>query len=108
MGRKRTLGLFERGDTWHIDKHIKEHGRLCESTGTCELAEAERYLARRLEGIRQASIYGVRPVRTFREAATKYLMETTKRSLARDAQDLKLADPYIGDLRLGQVHMGTL
>jgi integrase len=108
MGRRKPPGLFKRGDAWHIDKHIKGHGRLCESTGTCNLAEAERYLARRLEEIRQASVYGARPLRTFREAATKYLLETTKRSLARDAQDLKLADPYIGDLRLDQVRMGTL
>lgn len=35
-------------------------------------------------------------------------METRKRSLARDAQDLKLVDAYIGDLRLDQIHMGTL
>lgn len=53
-------------------------------------------------------IYGVRPDRTFRDAATKYLNETVKRSLARDAQDLAILDRYIGHLRLRQVHMGTL
>ena len=108
MGRKKSPGLFLRGDTWHIDKYIKGQGRLCESTGTGNLREAELHLARRLDESRQARVYGVRPQRTFRQAATKYLEETVKRSLSRDAQDLKLVDPYIGGLPLEQVHMGTL
>ena len=69
MARKRTPGLRKRGRFWHIDKRIRGFGTLRESTGTGELEEAERYLARRLEEIRQASVYGVRPRRTFREAA---------------------------------------
>jgi len=107
MGRKHTPGLYKRGGIWHIDKQVRGR-RLCESTGTSTLAEAEAYLARRIEEIRQATVYGVRPRRTFRQAATKYLMDVTKRSLARDAQDLKLIDLYVGDLYLDQVHMGTL
>ena len=107
MGRKRIPGLVERNGTWHIDKVI--HGRrFCESTGTRDQAEAEQILALKMETVRQHIVYGVRPPRTFREAATKYLNETTKRSLARDAQDLKTLDPFIGELRLNQVHMGTL
>jgi hypothetical protein len=31
-----------------------------------------------------------------------------KRSISRDAQALKLLDPYIGELSLRQVHSGTL
>lgn len=54
------------------------------------------------------SIYGARPTRTFREAATKYLQEANKRSLARDAYCLKNLDPFIGDLDITHVHMGTL
>ena len=46
--------LFE----WHIDKRIKRFGRLCESTGTSDEEEAARYLARRIDEIRQATIYG--------------------------------------------------
>ncbi len=44
MGRKRTPGLIKRGENWHVDKQIKGYGRLRESCGTGELAEAERYL----------------------------------------------------------------
>jgi hypothetical protein len=44
----------------------------------------------------------------FREAATKYLEEETKKSLHNDAQALRALDPFIGDLYLEQVHSGTL
>ncbi len=108
MGRKRTPGLYKRKDLWHIDKQI--HGRrLCESTGTFDLAEAEQYLARRIEQIRQAKVYGVRPKRIFREAATKFLLENQhKASIGDDAGHLKVLDEHIGDLTLEAVHIGTL
>jgi len=108
MGNRRMPGLYKRGEIWHIDKQIKGYGTLRESCKTGDLQEAERQLTRRLEEIRQAQVYGVRPNRTFREAATKYLEETEKRSLDRDALDLRTVDPFIGDLPLRQVHSGTL
>jgi integrase len=61
-----------------------------------------------MEENRQAIVYGVRPKRTFREAATKYLLEAQKESLKDAALHLKILDPYIGDLALESVHMGTL
>ena len=62
--------------------------------GSCDLKEAERFLIRRLEEIRQASVYGVRPKRKWREAATKYLLEEAidKDSGADDVYRLKLLD----------------
>ena len=80
---KKIPGLVKRGDCWHIDKVIKGR-RICQSTGTSQLEEAQVYLARLIEENRQATIYGVRPHRTFREAATKYLIESQKSSI-RDA-----------------------
>lgn len=50
----------------------------------------------------------MRPKRTFREAAIKYLNEATKSSIDRDAHMLKTLSPFIGDLFLSDVHMGTL
>ncbi len=50
----------------------------------------------------------MRPKRTFREAATKYLNEAEKVSLVEDARQLRYLDPYIGDLPLEAVHMGSL
>ncbi|MCK9619152.1 MAG: tyrosine-type recombinase/integrase [Methylobacter sp.] len=61
-----------------------------------------------MEENRQATVYGVRPKRTFREAATKYLLEAQKASLKDAALHLKILDAYIGDLALESVHMGTL
>ena len=103
MPRTKTPGLYQRG---HIDKQVQGH-QLQESTGTSNLYEAEMYLTRRLEEMRQAAVYGVRPKRSFREAATKYLNEATKATLSNDAQQLKMLDPYIGDLALDAIHMGT-
>ena len=107
MGRKRTPGLYKRHGIWHIDKQVRGN-RLCESTGTSDLREAEAYLARRVNEVRQAKVFGVRPMRTFRRAATHYLEASTKASLHDDALQLKLLDPFIAGLALDQVHMGTL
>lgn len=49
-------------------------GRLRGSTGTSDLAEAERFLARKIEELRNAAIYGIRPERTFDQAAGQYVM----------------------------------
>lgn len=108
MGTKRMPGLIKRGDIWHINKKV-DGVRVCESTGTCQLKEAEKYLVRRLETYRQAKVYGVRPKRLFREAATKFLRENQhKRSLVVDARNLKMLDKYIGNLALESIHMGAL
>lgn len=108
MGRKRIPGLQLRNGTWHIDKIIYGQ-RVVESTRTGDLEEAERYLAHRIETVRQAKTYGVRPTRQFKEAAAKYLRENMdKRSIADDASRLKGLLPLIGHLPLQQIHDGTL
>ena len=108
---KRIPGLYKRGKQgiWHIDKCVKGYGRLHESTDTSNLKEAEQYLIRRLEEMRNANVYGIRPERSFRQAATKFLLDVQhKRSVGRYAQSLKALDLIIGDLPLHQVHQGTL
>ncbi len=108
MGRKKTPGLVKRIGIWHIDKQISGR-RICQSTGTAHLEEAERFLARLTEETRQAQIYGVRPERTFEQAAAKFVLENQhKRSLGSDIGRLKLLIPWIGDVALHKIHMGTL
>ena len=108
MGRKHMPGLCKRGGIWHIDKLFRRR-RICESTGTSNLKEAETYLARRIEETRRASVYGIRPTRSFKLASTKYLREHQyKRSIATDAKSLEQVMPFIGNLSLESVHMGTL
>lgn len=105
--QKRTPGLIKRNGLWHLDKQVRGR-RLCESTGTSDLQEAERYLAKRLEETRQAEVYGVRPKRSFRQAATKHLNESFKASIQDDAKWLKKLDGFVGDLPLDAIHMGSL
>jgi integrase len=108
MAHKKIPGLTKRGELWHINKKVNGR-RIYESTGTSDLAEAERFLVHKLEGIRQASVYGVRPKRIFREAALKYVRENgQKATLATDICTIKQLDSFIGQLPLETIHRGSL
>ncbi len=107
MRRKVPPGLIKRGNIWHIAKTISGK-RVRESCGTSDLVDAERYLANRIVEIRNTEVYGLRPKRTFRQAATYYVNQCEKRSLPKDMWGLKRIDPFIGDLYLHDIHMGTL
>ena len=108
MGRKRSSGLYKRGHTWYIDKTIRKT-RIHQSTWTGDLSEAELVLARRIEEVRKAQIFGTRPKRTFRAASTKYLNEHQHmRSIKSVAEQLAILDGYIGTMPIESVHMGTL
>ncbi len=109
MGRKKSPGLKKRGRIWWIDKKIKGYGRLAESCSTDNLDEAERYLAHRMNEIRQVLVYGLRPTRTFEQAVIKYLDDYQhKRSIGRDVCAFKRIMPHIGDLHLDRIHNDTL
>jgi integrase len=108
MGRKSIPGLIKRAGIWHIDKRIGGR-RVCRSTETAELQEAERYLARVMEQTRQAQVYGVRPSRTFEQAAAKFVLENQhKRSIGDDVSRLKGLIPWIGSVSIDKLNMGTL
>ncbi len=108
MGNQKTSGLTKRGGIWHIDKQFRGI-RIRESATTSDLTEAVALLAKRIEAIRKAQVYGVRPERTFRAAATKYLQENQqKRSIRDDASHLAILDPFIGDMFFSGVYMEKL
>ena len=108
MGCKRSPGLRNRGGIWHIEKQVLGQ-KICESAGTSDLKTAELILARRIEEIRQAKVFGVRPARIFRQAATCFLEENIHLAGIGDyALHLRQLDPYIGDLPIQSVHLGTL
>lgn len=108
MGRKQVPGLIMRVGIWHIDKRILGR-RICQSTGTARLEEAEQYLARTMEETRQAQVYGVRPTRTFEQAAAKFVLENQhKRSIGDDVMHLRMLVPLIGSAAIDRVHLGTL
>ena len=63
----------------------------------------------RIEQARQAKFFGFPEPVTFKEPAARYLMENAhKRTIRRDADALKRVIPYIGDLPLSKVHLGTI
>ena len=108
MGQPKTPGLIKRGGVWHIDKVIRGT-RVCESTGTRERQRAEEQLARRINDVREASVFGVRADHTFRCAATKFLNENQHQRRIKDsALQLKQLDPFIGSMLLRRVHIGAL
>ena len=78
---------------WQIDKGIKGYGRLRESTGTRDYTEAERYALRRIDELKEAALYGVRPQRSFRQAATKYLLDETKKTHCAGCAGVEVAGP---------------
>jgi integrase len=108
MGRKKVPGLIWRDGIWHIDKRIGGR-RVCQSCGTARLEEAEKFLARLMEEVRQAKVYGVRPVRTFEQAAIRFVQENQhKRSIGSDVGRLKALMPLLGAEPIDRVHIGLL
>ena len=62
-----------------------------------------------MEETRQAQVYGVTPSRTFEQAAAKFVLENQhKRSIGDDVSRLKGLIPWIGDVPVDKLHMGTL
>ncbi len=108
--RKRRLpGLQKfRDGHWHLDKHIKNYGRLYKSTGTRDYAEAERRAIAWIQEAEQAAIYGAPTRITFDQAAAMYVETQTKKSLPDDIRDLKKVMPYIGELYIDQIHDKSL
>jgi integrase len=105
---RRTPGLLLRGSVWHIDK-VLYGKRLCESTGTRDIVEAQALLARRVIQARQVHLFGDQLEHTFHEAAGKFLAENQhKRSLKRDRRALAVLEPFIGALPLRRIHHDTL
>ena len=108
MGRKKSPGLQKRNDLWHIDKRAFGR-RICCSCETSDLEEAEKFLSHKLDELRQATVYGVRPNRNFRAASIKYIKENQdKACIDNDLTYLTQLDPFIGNLTIDCVHIGTL
>ncbi|MGH9434280.1 MAG: tyrosine-type recombinase/integrase [Terriglobia bacterium] len=103
MGRKATPGLYRRGKSWHIDKIILGK-RVCESTGTDDLEEAERHLSEIVRQRRELKLFGTRPRRSFSEALARYFQERS--STENDAYHCGMLDKLAGHLDISEIHMG--
>ncbi|WP_422422206.1 tyrosine-type recombinase/integrase [Pseudomonas sp. GZD-222] len=86
-----------------MDKVYKGE-RIRESTGTGDREEAEQYLIHKLEKLRQQKVYGVRQIRIWEEAATRYLLESKDQpSIHLTALCMKQLHPYLGHLPLTHI-----
>lgn len=108
MAKTKYPGLYwdKKTEKGSIDKRIDGLGRVRHrfTASTWQEAEAEYHRAIAIAKTQA----GAPKLRTFREAEAKYLNEETKSSLPRDAECLANLDPWIGALRIDQIHQGTL
>lgn len=111
MGQRKISGLYLRGGIWVIDKQVQGK-RIRESTCSSDFREAQLIFSKRIEEIRQAKFFGVRPKRLFSDAAARYFEEELASLRPRTQEDyvqrLKTLDQYIGQIPLEEVNMGTL
>ncbi len=108
MGRKTPAGLFNRNGKWHIDKVIGGQ-RICKSCGTSKLEEAEKILAKTIEEHRQAKTFGIRPKRTFDEAAAVFVTKyADKKSIDTDISKLRQVIPHIGHIPIDEINRDSL
>src|SRR5262249_16346471 len=126
MERTKTSGIYSEGGCRIIDRWFKGE-RIYRRLGNASQEEAEAWLAKRINEIRAAKLFGEGPRRTFREAAVKHYHEEEKRLtgkfgltssgvLQRKGQDqlnntawhLKMLDGFIGDTLLDEVCDDTL
>ena len=106
MGRKQTGIYRDKQGVWQVDK-IYRGTRLRDRFESAE--EAENWLIRQMEILRQAHVFGVRKNWTFNEAAAKYLLDHQEKvSLETDIYLLQSMMPFIGHLTLGEIHDATL
>lgn len=109
MAQKAISGLQRMpSGIWKIDK-IYRGERIQASTGTRDQAEAEQFLIHLLENLRQQKVYGIKRVRTWREASTKFLLEVRDQaSIHISATYMAQLDPFIGDMLITHIDDAAL
>lgn len=100
-------GILPDGDGWQVDKWWK--GTRLRQRGFLSFEEAERWLIKRLDELREVHLHGERPDKTFNQAAAHYVLKhADKVSLETEIYMLESVMPFIGSLLLPQIHDGTL
>ncbi|MDE2417772.1 MAG: tyrosine-type recombinase/integrase [Burkholderiales bacterium] len=106
MGKKST-GIYRdsqaiEGPYWQVDKWYR--GSRIRSRGFSSFDEAQDWLNRQIQELRDIGLHGKRPRRTFEQAAIKHLNDNpNKVSLESDVYQFKKILPYIGHLELGEI-----
>ena len=98
------MGVYKRGDVWWIDFTTPDGRRIRESSGTDDRDKALELHDRMKVRYWEEQRLGVKPERSWQEAAVRWLKETThKRSHDKDVAKLRWLDRYLGRLMLHQV-----
>ncbi len=109
MARER--GLYRRQDSsyWWIDVVLADGRRVCQSTRSRNLQDAEKYLVRLKAEAYEAAHNRIPQERRWQEAVIRYLEDNAaKRSLVHDKDHLRKLDPYLRDWRLQDIGMDRL
>lgn len=98
------MGVNKRGDVWWVDFTTPNGQRIRRSSGIADRALAEEYADRLKVRYWEEQRLGVKPERSWQEAAVRWLKETShKRSHKKDIATLRWLDRYLGHLLLSQV-----
>lgn len=98
------MGLSRRGDVWWVEFTSPNGQRIRQSSGTGDERQAKEYLDRLKVRYWEAQRLGVKPKRSWQEAAVRWVKETSdKRSHDKDVAKLRWLDRYLGRLMLHQV-----
>lgn len=107
MGRTKTPGIYRTEEGYDVDKRYK--GERLRQCGFADFEQAESWLVEQMDRIRLTKLHGQRGTRLFEEAAAHYLeLYQDKPSIVSEIYHLKAVMPFIGKLKLDQVHNGTL
>ena len=103
----RTEGIYRRGDSryWWINATLPNGQRVRQSAGTENREEAEALLAKIKLDAYRGHHFGIKPQRSWQDAAVRYLeLKTSLRSFADVQRTMRFLDPYLGHLTLDQVN----
>lgn len=98
------MGLYERGGVWWVDFTTPNGQRIRHSAGTDNPEHAKEYHDRLKVRYWEAQRLGVKPERSWQEAAVRWVKETShKRSHDKDLAKLRWLDRWLGHLMLHHV-----
>jgi len=108
MSKRKISGLYwdKKTGKGSVDKRITGIGRVHQVFKASSQKEADDNYHRIIAEARAKA--ALPKFNNFMEAATKYLTESTKKSLARDATALANLVPIIGKLPLDAIHQGSI
>lgn len=98
------MSIYRRGDIWWITFTTPNGQRIRRSAGTAVKTKAQEYHDRERARCWDEQRLGVKPDRSWQEAAVQWLKEAGhKRSHADDVAKLRYLDQFLGNLTLGQI-----